>query len=438
MTHNSKSQLISNSGWQILFSIMRAIVGFGSTAFIASRLGPDRFGELQYVFSISYLLQVFELFSHQSIVKKMLLEKKYSHEQIMGTAFVINFITICSVLIITYIMASFLYEDRYLFWIFICAQIGLLARSFNNIAFHFDSILESKKTSFTQFSGNLGSNLSRVIVLFFTENLILQSLLFSIQFIITSTLNIIFYTKKGASAINWKFNNEAKRSILKLSAPLILSAISAIIFLKIDIIMLEHLASTEAVGIYSVAVKLSEPWFFFCSAIIISFFPSVMSVKSVSLKSYYYKLTRLNSIIFLLGMSISIFMSISAYYWITYLFGSEYQDAIKVLQIHIWGITFLFWNNLQHLWEVKENYLTYALIKSVFTSSLNITLNFYLIPEHGTLGAAYATVVSYLMTGFLFNICTKKSRFYMKIQLRSILFYKYLSIKEVKQVLKKS
>lgn len=435
MINNSKAQLLSNSSWQVLFSILRAIVGFATTAIVANKLGPSEFGEIQYVFSLNYLLQVFELFSHNSIIKKYLIEKRFAHEEIMGASFIINLLTAILIIIVSSIIGSSLYETPYLFWVFIAAQAGLLARSFNNIVFHFDSRLESKKTSLSQFSGNFVSNISRIIAILFTPSLIIQSILFSTQFFITSTINIFFYRNDKNRISNWKFNSNVCKSILKLSMPLVLSAISAIIFLKIDIIMLEHLASTRAVGIYSVAVKLSEPWFFFCSAIMVSFFPSVMRVKSVTLKGYYHKLTRLNSIIFALGMSISIFMSTTAYYWITYLFGSEYQEAIGLLQVHIWGITFLFWSNLQHLWEVKENYLTYALIKSIFTSILNIALNLYLIPKYGTYGAAYATVASYVTTGLLFNLATKKSRFYLKIQLKSILFYKYLSFSELRQTI---
>jgi PST family polysaccharide transporter len=199
--------------------------------------------------------------------------------------------------------------------------------------------------------------------------------------------------------------------------------------------MLEHLASSAAVGTYSVAVKLSEPWFFISGAIITSFFPSVIMIKSKTLRGYYYKLTRLNSIIFYLGICISIFMTLTAYLWIHYIFGESFHDSIPILQVHVWGLAFIFWNNLQHLWELKENYLKYALFKAIFTSILNIALNLYWIPKYQGLGAAYATVISYFVTGMLFNITTKKSRLYLKIQLRSILVYKYLSIKEFKEVL---
>ncbi|MFT6632376.1 MAG: O-antigen/teichoic acid export membrane protein [Bacteriovoracaceae bacterium] len=438
MQSTSKAKLISNSSWQILFNILRAVIGFISTAFIANQLGPEKFGEIQYVFSIHYFLQLTELLSHHSILKKMLLDKKFTHDEIMGSSFVINAVSTLTVLVTSSIIASFLYSDNDLLLVFVAAQIGLLARTFNNTSFYFDSKLESKKSAFSQFTGNFLSNVARVIVLLFTKSLFIQAILFSFQFIVTSSTNIIFYLRSNNSIFSWQINKSVIKYILLKSMPLLFTALTSIIFLKIDIIMLEHLASSTAVGIYSVAVKLSEPWFFISGAIITSFFPSVLMIKTKTIKGYYYKLTRLNSIIFVLGISISIFMTLTAYLWIHYIFGEEFYDSIKILQIHVWGLAFIFWNNLQHLWELKEDFLEYALVKAIFTSILNVVLNLYWIPEYQGVGAAYATVISYFVAGMLFNISTKKSRLYLKIQLKSILFYKYISLKELKEVLGKS
>lgn len=436
MDHTSKRKLISNSSWQILFSILRSLIGFLTTAYVAKQLGPKDFGELQYIFSIHYILQLSELFSHHSIVKKLLLENPKSFDEIMGSSFILNLGITLATFTTSSIIALKLYEDPNLALVFILGQIGLIARPFNNISFYFDSILESKKASFSHFLGNFFSNISRFCAIWLTKSLLIQAVLFSLQFFIASFFNVILYLKEPSKSLwKWKFNFSISKQLTKESLPLLLAALSAIIFLKIDIIMLENMMNATAVGIYSVAVKLSEPWFFFCSAIITSFFPSVIQIKSRTIRGYYYKLTRLNSIIFTLGLSISIFMSLTAKYWISFLFGNEFIGAIPVLQVHIWGITFLFWENLQHLWEVKENYLRFALVKSVFTSILNIILNYFLIPHLGIMGAAYATVISYLTAGFLFNFTTKKSRFYLTLQLKSVLIFKYLSASELKEVL---
>ena len=193
MQVDTKKQLIKNSSWQILFSILRAITGFIAAVIIAKALGPGEFGKIQYFFSIYYFLQLIELFSHPSIVKQQLIEGKFSHNKIMGSSFWISFTSLSCALLLTGAISYSLYDNKYLFFAFILAQVGLIGRSLNNMGYYFDSVLESKKFSFSQLSGNLISNISRVVILIFSTSLIYQSLLFSMQFLITGISNLYFY-----------------------------------------------------------------------------------------------------------------------------------------------------------------------------------------------------------------------------------------------------
>ena len=54
---------------------------------------------------------------------------------------------------------------------------------------------------------------------------------------------------------------------------------AAVIYLKIGQIMLEQMVRLEAVGIYSVAVRLSEVWYFFAAAVVISVFPALLKAR---------------------------------------------------------------------------------------------------------------------------------------------------------------
>ena len=50
----------------------------------------------------------------------------------------------------------------------------------------------------------------------------------------------------------------------------------AIVYLKVDQIMIGEMLGGEELGIYSVAVRMSEVWYFFPTAIIVSFFPKLL------------------------------------------------------------------------------------------------------------------------------------------------------------------
>src|SRR5690606_41766201 len=64
-----------------------------------------------------------------------------------------------------------------------------------------------------------------------------------------------------ASVLRWRFSAPRAKSLLSRSWPLLLSSIGSIIYLKIDQVMLEHLAGSVEVGIYAVAARMSEVWY---------------------------------------------------------------------------------------------------------------------------------------------------------------------------------
>ena len=80
---------------------------------------------------------------------------------------------------------------------------------------------------------------------------------------------IIIYKKKAVQSIlDWRFNSESAKFLLKQSWPLILSAVMVSLYMQIDIVMLKPLGA-KVVGIYSAAARISEAWYFIPVAIVI-------------------------------------------------------------------------------------------------------------------------------------------------------------------------
>ena len=65
---------------------------------------------------------------------------------------------------------------------------------------------------------------------------------------------------------------KAKR-LLSESWPLILSGVALMLYMRIDQIMIGNMINDSAVGVYSVAVKMAEVWYFVPAAVVSSLFP---------------------------------------------------------------------------------------------------------------------------------------------------------------------
>jgi O-antigen/teichoic acid export membrane protein len=99
------------------------------------------------------------------------------------------------------------------------------------------------------------------------------------------------------------------------------------------------------------------------------------------------------------------------------LYGVAYREAGPVLMIHIWAGVFVALGATSSSWLINENLQQFAFYRSLSGAITNVILNLILIPNYGMVGAAIATVISYMIAGFVFDLFSNKTRrmFFMKI-----------------------
>ena len=103
-----------------------------------------------------------------------------------------------------------------------------------------------------------------------------------------------------------------------------------------------------------------------------------------------------------------------------FLFGIDYIDASEILIVYIWSIVFVFLSNGSWCYYLNENLEKFASIRLVIGAVLNIILNLYFITVYGLLGAAYATLISYSISGYFVNLLFSKTRDNFYLQTRSL------------------
>jgi O-antigen/teichoic acid export membrane protein len=105
--------------------------------------------------------------------------------------------------------------------------------------------------------------------------------------------------------------------------------------------------------------------------------------------------------LFLSGFFIALFIYILSPIIIHIFFGNEFNYSIKILQIFIWIIVFVF----------PTNFLDYFLISSknqwldfwitLVPAFLNLILNFIFIPFYGVYGAVFSSIISQILNFIL-------------------------------------
>ena len=203
---------------------------------------------------------------------------------------------------------------------------------------------------------------------------------------------------------------EIFKSLIKESWPLLLAGFAQIVYLKIDIVMLGNLSTTEQVGLYSTAAKISEIWIFLPITIMAGIFPKLIEKKSKSESDYNQYLKKIARAFLLMSLSLSVVLFFLSEMIIGLLFGDGFLASSEILKIHIWSSIFIFLGAILSKWIIIERYTKFSFFQHISGATLNVVLNLILIPRYHGIGAAVSTLVSYSFSYYFCTLFTGKTR----------------------------
>lgn len=223
-----------------------------------------------------------------------------------------------------------------------------------------------------------------------------------------------------------KINFPKLKELFNESKPIAGFVVVSVIFLQLDILMVEYLMGTEEVGIYSTAVRLTRPLIIIPSALMMVIFPLIVS--GINLNKSIKEHTYLTVKLLLFGaVSFGLLVSFNSERLITVIFGNKYLAAHSSLTLLGWSLTFAFLNFffLELLTANKKQKFNffYALL-ILFT---NFVLNLILIPYLGISGAALAKIIAYLAGSIFLVYIFKKYEIYIDFPVQKILLFAVIS-----------
>ena len=111
-----------------------------------------------------------------------------------------------------------------------------------------------------------------------------------------------------------------------------------------------------------------------------------------------------------IAIAIAIPMIFLSDWLIEILYGYQYSEAGNVLMIHIWAGVFVSLGLASNSWLICEKLQKFLMVNTFIATITNIGLNYILIPKFGIVGAAWATIISYFLVGYLCLLIWKKTR----------------------------
>lgn len=395
-----------NTGWLFADQVLRLLVGLLVGIYVARYLEPERYGLLSYAASFVGLFTAFSTLGLDSIVVRELVKDPTRREQLLGTAFRLQVAGSGLLFLLVVIAAQFTDSDRLTRTIIAILALVTLFDSFNVISLYFQATVQSKFTAMASIITLVAGSIFRLVLIAVQAGLVWFALAAALEKLILVGGYVFFFTRRETSLWRWQFQGTLARALLKDSWPLILSSMSIMIYMRIDQVLLKAMMNAEAVGLYAVAVRLSELWYFIPLSITASLFPAILNVRD-NPPLYMYRLQRIYDFMVFISVGVALITTVAGKYVVTFLYGSAYAPAGQTLMILIWAGVFVSLGVANSNWLIAENLTRVSMINTTLGAVVNIALNLWLIPWLGINGAALATVISYFCSAYLFLLLHK-------------------------------
>lgn len=411
----------SNISFLMVEKIFRVAVGFFVSVWVAKYLGPDLFGLYSMALSIISILMVLTTLGLDGVVVKELVAQNNKNDT-LGSAFGLKAITSITISITLYFIILVKDLDILGNLIFILS-LGAIFRSFSVIDYYFQSEVLSK---FIVYSNSISLGLSSIVKLYLI-NIGADVNAFAWVFVLEYSISALLYTSfyKRYKKDRWSFSFHTCKYLLGQSWPLILTGFVVSIYMKIDQVMLGVMINNFEVGQYSVAVRLSEIWYFFPVIVASSFFPAILNAKKDGSKMYIKMLDFLYIGLGWMSILVAVFITLSAEWLVPFIYGNEYYEAAPILKVHVWSAVFVFLGVVSSKWFIAESMQKYSFYRTLCGAVLNVLLNYIAIPIYGGLGAAFSTLVSQMIACYVFNFFSHKTRPVFYQQTKAIFFPLY-------------
>jgi O-antigen/teichoic acid export membrane protein len=407
---SSSKLALKNTAWLFAEKSFAMTLTLFINIVLARYLAPENFGQLSYLMSFMAMLAPFASVGLNALVTREVVNNNEGTGTVLGTSFFIRLLGGFFALFVVIVGVLLLQLDLALsaHW-FILAAIANSFTAGYVIDLYFQAKVKSHYVVKVRTVVLVIGSAAKLIAVSFSADLSTFLLIFIAEPIFIAIFLFIVYKHVDGND-QWCVNKEYGFTLVHQSKWLIFSGFMSVIYLKIDQLMLGQMVGMDEVGVYAVAVRLSEVWYFFPAALVASFFPRLLLAKKESNLVYSKQLQQLCDVLFWSAVMLALIIYFCADFIVVLMFGENYAKSAILLKIHIWAGVFIFIRALLSKWLIAENLLVFSLSTHGIAAVVNVLLNLWWIPLWGGEGAAWATLISYATSSYFVLWVNKKTR----------------------------
>lgn len=389
--------IFKNMSWLLISQIIACICGFVWTILMARYLGVNDFGIFGFATSFTGILVVIVDLGISTHIVRHIATDYDSAPKYLGNALPLKIIFAILCIIISLIILILMNADERVITVTLLFSIEMIIKSYINL---FNGSFQAFEEGKYQGIGN--SILNLILLAFILITIFTDLGLYGIatSYILANLIALIYeyyVFNKHITKPKYELDTNFCKTIIKVSIPFAITGLLYYIYYSIDMVMLTNIVGSHATGIYNATFKLISVLTLFYSVYTAVIFPVMNKYFKNDEKMLLISFEKSIKYLMLIIIPIAVATMIYSLDIIRLIYGHNYDASSSVLSILIWTVCLLFIsgaaNNLLNASHKEVSVTKIYAMAAVF----NIALNFVLIPYLSYNGAAITTVLSDLL-----------------------------------------
>lgn len=399
-----------NLSWLLSEKIFSLFVAMVVGIYVARYLRPEQYGLLNYAISFVGIFSAFATLGLDQIIVRELAKEGSQPNYLLGTGFILKLIGSFLLMAVLAGVLLFIRNDPFTNTLIIIIATAEIFRAFEIINYFYQAKVESKYIVQVQLLVNLSTSIVKIGMVYYEAPLIWFAWIIPISAALNGFGFIYAYRKKEGPLFQWRVQKSLASALLRESWPLTLYGLALYTQARIDQVMLGKMLNNYEVGQYSVALKIIEIFGFVPMVVMSTFSPAITKAKTISSNLYKDRLVNFYRLMFLIFVITAVPLYFFADDIIIFLFGMEYKAAGILLSLFAIRLFFTNMGVGKSVFIVNESLFKYSLVATIIGATVNILINYVLIPLYGARGAILASIISFTVSIFMLDFFFAKTR----------------------------
>jgi polysaccharide transporter, PST family len=384
-------------------SFLRLALVAGVAFWIASALGPEQFGALNYASALVMVFWTAALLGLDTPVVARLARSAQGAE-ILGSALALRVLAgvLCAAAACAAV-ALMRPDDTQAWWLVAIISLSIPLSAPLTMDCWFKAHNEAMRPAIARIATTVVVQLAKVLCVLLGLGVVALAWTVAFEALLGAITMFIAYrlATAGKASAGFAIRRTQMLSLLKETWPYALSTAAIAAYMKVDMILLGMLSTNFEAGVYGLCQRISEVLYVLPVVVVEVLYPQLVrhhhaeSATAASATQTFFDLSVGTA---LLATVVAIVLVTWLLPW---LLGAPYRRTVDLFQVHAWSCVGLAMTHARYKWLAACGLQKMAPWVTAMGLALAIALNLKLIPVYGGMGAAVATVVAYLCSGYL-------------------------------------